>query len=292
MVLTLWCVAVVSLMVILAARVVDEDVESESFRARRFEAREFALTGIAYGRNPKLGDEAGLLHQRRDDGTTLDVFIQSECGRVNINRLLGGKDARPLKELFRLWGADEREASIAVDSLQDWVDKDDLHRSRGAERAQLEGQSDFSIPANRPFKSVEEMAGVRGMDVIARLRPDWAGSFSVHSGAQIDLQGVSVDLLRIFGGVSSSQAEEFVRARNGRDGIAGTADDLKVGSVDEVVSRFGLSEVQAEIFKGNFGVGLEPTRIESIAQIGGVKSQIAVVTIRGQGDTDLSWEER
>lgn len=291
--LTLWCVAIVAVTVVLTARIVDSDVESESARSRRFEARELALTGIAHGGNPKLERDCELFHQRLEDGSQLDVRVTSESARLNINLLLQQPDRLILKGLFKLWEVPPDEARVAIDSLIDWTDRDDLRQLNGAERQDLEGQTDYSLPQNRDFQSISEMRRVRGMDAIARYQPEWPIFFSVFSGERVDIQDVSSDVLCVTAGLSHSQAAQLVKLRNGSDGLPGTDDDLVIQTIDEVIPLLGLNDVQAEALRAGFVVGGEPTRIESTAIVGGTQHRISTVVNRKSAPpARMTWDEQ
>lgn len=291
--LTLWCIAMVAVTVVLTARIVDSDVENESMRTRRFEARELALSGIAHGMNPGLKRDSELFDQKFPDGGALVVRVMSESARLNINLLAKEKGERTLKDLFSLWGVPDDEARIAVDSLADWVDAGDLRRLNGAEKDELQDQTLYSLPQNRDFQSVSEMRRVRGMDSVARYNPDWSEYFSVLSRIPLDIQDAPPDALRVIAGLSGEQAETLVEFRNGGDGLPGTSDDRLIKNLEEVVTRTSLSEAQAEALRAGFQVGAEPTRVESTGKVGGASFRICTVAERSQEKSaPLSWEEQ
>ncbi len=122
-----------------------------------------------------------------------------EASRLNINVLLADRNSQVLDRLFRLWGLSDEEVRIVTDSLGDWVDRDGLPRLNGAEREQLVGQDQYSLPENRNFRSVNEMARVRGMDAVARAKPDWKDYFTVYGNGKIDIQDASADVLEAAG---------------------------------------------------------------------------------------------
>lgn len=289
--LALWCVAVLSITVLSVARMVQNDVEDASRENRRFEARELALTGIALGMNQKIDPWDPLLSQHFSGGAKVRVRLASESARLDINRILREKDHPTLKNLFKLWGAEEQVISATVDSLVDWTDKNDLRLNNGAERDDLAKSPQYSIPANRDFHSVSEMEKVRGMDRIAALKPDWAEYFTVNGSRRIDLQDASIDVLRA-GGLSVEQAKQVDLVRRGADKERQTKDDLKIKNPTEFLRKVGLSELQIQAVQARFGAGVEPTRIESRAEVGGTEYRIVAVASRGGGDNAMiAWEE-
>ncbi len=291
--ITLWCVAILSITIVTVARMVDADVTTESSLARRFEARQLALTGIALGLNPRIERDDPLLNQRLADGSTLNVAITSENARLNINRLLTRRTDQTLARLFEFWEVPDRESRVIIDSLRDWTDEDELRSLNGAEREDLAGQDVYSLPLNRPFHSVEEMAKVRGMDVIDAGLPRWRENFSVYSTGRLDIQDVDPELARAIAGFTTVQADMLVELRNGSDGVPNTEDDFLIKDLAELVPRLGLSSAQGQLLQDVFSVGGEPSRIVSTADVGGSSYRIEVVINRGaEGERNyLSWEE-
>ncbi len=60
------------------------------------------------------------------------------------------------------------------------------------------------------------MARVRGMDAVARAKPDWKDYFTVYGNGKIDIQDASADVLEA-AGLTSTQAEAIIEVRNGGD---------------------------------------------------------------------------
>ena len=290
--LAIWCVTVLSITVLAVARMVQNDVEDASLQNRRFEARELALTGIAYGMHPKIEAWDPLLNQKLAGNRELRVRIISESSRLDINRMLREKDHPTLKKLFEIWGAKQDVVSAAIDSMVDWTDPNDLRSNNGAEKDDLFNKPQYSIPANRDFHSVSEMEKVRGMDGIAKLKPNWAEYFTVNGSRRIDIQDASIDLMRA-GGLSEDQARQVDMVRRGADHEMQTKDDYKIKNLSEFLRRVGLSDLQLQSVQSRLGSGLSPTRIESRARVGGTEYRIVVVSARGAGENSLiSWEEQ
>jgi len=294
--LSLWCVAVLSITVLAVARMVLADVDDAGLRNRRFEARELALTGLAYGMHPKIEVWDPLLDQHFPDGSRLRVRVTSEGSRFDINRLLKERGQRTLRKLFEIWEVPRTAIPIAVDSMVDWTDPDDLKSLNGAEREQLEKQSQYSLPANRDFRSLAEMEKVRGMDVVAAAKPDWVKYFTVHGGRTLDLQEAEIDVMRAAGGVSREQGQQIDLARLGPDRLPQTRDDVKIKSVGDFLGKIGLPDMVRDAMASKFSAGRGPTRIESKATVGGTDYTVTVVMMRagsGGGEpTMLDWEER
>lgn len=293
MILTLWCVAVLSITVIAVARMVERDVQVEGVQNRRFEARELALTGIAYGFEKKIMRWDSLLNQKLPDGSELHVREVSEASRLDINQMLREPEQLTLHRLFRIWGLEPDEIGMVIDSLVDWVDSDDFRMLNGAEKDDLANQNLYTIPANRDFYSVDEMERVRGMDLIAARKPDWRETFTVHGGRRVDIQDASLEILEVVGGMSPDMAIAIDQLRRGADGEPYTRDDFKIQDVGAVFDQLGFRGQQAEIAARRFGPASEPTRVESTAIVGGTPYRItAVVNRDARGDDGLIlWQE-
>lgn len=293
--LSLWCVAVLSITVLAIAKMVLADIDDAGLQNRRFEGRELALTGLAYGLHPKIEPWDPLLDQQFPDGRKLKVRVTSEGAKLDINRQLREKGQPTLRRLFTNWGLTSPEISTVIDSLIDWIDPDDQALLNGAERAQLEKEPQYSLPANRDFRSVGEMEKVRGMDLVAAAKPDWAKFFTVYGGRRIDLQEASIDVMRAVAGLTFEQAQQIDEARRGADHLPQTRDDLKIKNVGKFLDAMGLPPAQRNLALTKFTAGTGPTRIESKATIGRTDYTVSVVVSRGANGGDgalMDWSER
>lgn len=79
-------------------------------------------------------------------------------GRLNVNRV----EPELLANLAQLTGLDRSTAEQITDAILDWIDADDLHRGRGAERSWYE-RRDLPPPRNTPILQLEELLLVKGM---------------------------------------------------------------------------------------------------------------------------------
>lgn len=290
--LVLWAVFVLTTVLIVTLSLVDFEIDLESVASKRFRARQVALTGLAYASHPHIERGDPLLWQEWPDGTKLEVDIESEDARLNINRVLGRGNTASLVKLFRFWGISERDASVAADSLKDWVDGDDFRGLNGAERGDLPAGSPYSRPENRPFQTVAEMRAVRGMDVIASVKPDWENFFSVNSSGSLNLRDAPADFLQVFGLLDASQAEEIVSFRKGEDGKAGSGDDPKLDSVEAVGAIVSLSESQLAALQAAFSGGSGVRRIVSRGYCGAVVCEISAVGNGNPGQGYMAWVEK
>jgi general secretion pathway protein K len=98
----------------------------------------------------------------REDSLGTGVFrfrLIDESGKININRV--NEDL--LRRVFTNLGVDASVRDILVDSIMDWRDPDDLHRTNGAEKDYYLALSPSYTPKNGALDSVEDMLWIRGM---------------------------------------------------------------------------------------------------------------------------------
>jgi general secretion pathway protein K len=163
-------------------------------------------------REEKLG--AGTYRQR----------LMDEGGKVNLNRA----DETMLRGVFMNLGIEEPRRSILIDSILDWRDPDDLHRTNGAE-------SDYYLSLPRPytakngaFDSVEDLLWVRGVTSAlfygdfedeqrgpAQDRPvGLRAIFTIDSPIdRVNLRTASAEVIHAVGGVPLERARAFVEDR-------------------------------------------------------------------------------
>ena len=86
--------------------------------------------------------------------------IQDENGKININTASRDVLTKALAANGLSLGSDR---DTIVDSILDWIDKDDRHRINGAESDYYRGLSPAYSAKNGPLDSVEELLRVRGV---------------------------------------------------------------------------------------------------------------------------------
>ncbi|WP_287926516.1 type II secretion system protein GspK [Diaphorobacter sp.] len=109
------------------------------------------------------------------DDTEIRVSMRDEAAKIDLNTA----NDTLLKSLLQSAGLSEEDANQLLDAILDWRDADDLARPQGAERDRYEAQGLPYIPPNAPFRTVEELQQVIGINpgLYRRL----AGALTVHS---------------------------------------------------------------------------------------------------------------
>jgi general secretion pathway protein K len=87
------------------------------------------------------------------------ISIRNEAGKVDINTI----PELILRNLLRNSGLDLDKVDIAVDSLMDWKDPDDLHRLHGAEDDYYMSLPNPYKTKNAAFETLDELLLVKGI---------------------------------------------------------------------------------------------------------------------------------
>lgn len=294
--LVLWAIAVLSFAVLWVADLVGLELESGAAGAKRLAARQIALSGVALGLHPQVTrEDVALLNQDLDDGGKLRVRIRGEGARFNINALLAEQDRITLKNLFILWGLSNDEADVLFDRLTDWVDDDAGRQLNGAERADYEAMGIVDAPADRPFRSVDEMGRVLGMEVLAERNPAWREAFTVFGDGAIDVNEAGPDVLQAVTGLTPEMVGDILRLRRGGDEIEPSEDDVRFESVEQLGGWLQTSPLPPDRVAARLTTESAVKRIDSRGLVDDCEVLISVVTASGDGGQAteyLLWEER
>jgi hypothetical protein len=292
----LWAIAVLSFAVLWVSDLVGVELESGAAGAKRLAARQIALSGVAFGLHPQVTrEDVALLNQDLDDGGKLRVRIRGEGARFNINALLAEQDRITLKNLFILWGLSSDEADVLFDRLTDWVDDDAGRELNGAERADYEAMGIVDAPANRPFRSVDEMGRVMGMEVLAERNPGWREAFTVFGDGRIDVNEAGPDVLQAVTGLTPEMVGDILRLRRGGDEIEPSEDDVRFESVEQLGGWLQTSPLPPDRVTARLTTESAVKRIDSRGLVDDCEVLISVVTAAGDGGQPteyLLWEER
>ncbi|HSJ03190.1 MAG TPA: hypothetical protein VK956_12090, partial [Verrucomicrobium sp.] len=192
--------------------------------------------------------------------------------------------------LFILWKLSPEEANVAADSLADWVDTDDNLRSQGAESDYYQSKGFAEFPRQQGFTALEEMLLVRGMDAVERAKPDWRNYFSIYGDGVIDLNNAPAEILMAVTDSEESSAENLIRERNGPDGIAGTEDDVTVGTA-KAQQLLGMDAGAVSSLSTLLTTEHLTRRVESTGRVGEETYKIIVIA-RRQEDGSLNYLAR
>ena len=295
--LVLWAITVISFAVLWAANVVNLELETTISDSAGLRARQIAVSGVALGVHPQVKrEDTELLNRDFGAGERMEVRIRGEGARFNINQLIQQQDRITMLNLLTLWGLTPDEANALIDKWKDWTDEDEFRTGfGGAERGDYEALGIANAPANRPFRSVSEMARVLGMEQVATLKPDWADSFTIFGDGKIDVNEADAGVLQAATGIVPEMVEGILQQRRGPDGIEPSEDDFRFEDVSQLAGWLAGSMLPPEQVLAKLSTESSVKRIDSRGIVGERSRLISVVAASGDGGdgtTYLLWEEK
>ncbi len=278
LVAVLTLIAILGIASLAAIRVISFDMELATAKVHGSRARQIAEMGIAIGSNPVVKRSDPLLKQFNEEtGEGFDVRVISEGGRFNINAIILREDKELFRTMFIDWGLDLDTAQAIADALADWIDADDEVSLNGAEVDWYEEQGRLNQPFNRPFYHIDEVALVRGMNLVEAVKPDWRDWFTIWSAGALDINEARAELIAAAADVSLEQATIIPETVAGPDGIRDTTDDVPFQDVNAALALLGVdASIRPDIVQ-RFNVNDTTTRIESTGYAAGAKRRINVI---------------
>lgn len=285
--LMVWAVLLMSITVMGVVEYISYSLDEATLASAEFRALHLAESGLAVGLHPNARRNDVVLKQKVGPDSGFDVVINYEGARIPINFITDDRLREAVYNLFIYWGLNTDEATIAADSLADWVDRDTDARPNGAEAEYYESFGIYDIPRQQGFLSVEEMIQVRGMGIVDQLKADWREYFSVYGDGTIDLRTAFKDVLIAVTQASEADVDRYIRERDGSDGIPGTEDDRRIRD-SESFQILGLSGAEASGLSGILNDDDLVRRITSTGYVADKRAQIVVIARRGD-DRSLTY---
>jgi general secretion pathway protein K len=234
------------------------------------------------GNKPKDIFDAGWREESLGSGT-YRVRLVDESGKINLNRT----DENALRRVFSNLGVEEPLMGVLIDSIMDWRDQDDLHRTNGAENDYYQSLSAAYTAKNGPFDSIEDLLWVKG--VTAKLYYGEASSgtsdrdlprvglreiFSVDSPIdRVNLRTAAARGIHALLGIPLEKSQAFVdeRTKLGDKTLTDLLPLLGVGSGDAALQMFifanpSVITVEAE---GYPSASRQPRRVKGVIRVGG-----------------------
>lgn len=254
-------------------------VLEEIEHSKAFEAHLLAESGLVLATHPAVQPHDPLLHTQVSAVKRYDVSITTEGARLAVNQLPQREflvDA--CKRLFFLWGLDAEKAAVAAESLRDWIDGDDKEMPFGAEELyyMLRGRPDY--PKNRPFRHLDEMLLVRGMEEVALLQPDWREFFTLQGDGTIDVNRAPSVLIEVVCDVPPELAYELIVKRSGPDLLEVTEDDTPFEDLDDVQEVLALEDREFAPLRERLTLQHPIRRIESTGRAGDFARVLTLIT--------------
>lgn len=273
-----WMITVMGMVVLAGTKALDADTRgTRELRGRTF-AKRLAQMGLEVARHPAVKIDDPLLHYTLPDGSGYDVRLTTEEARLNINVLLASGDKVLLPRLFATWGLNPEAASSVIDCLRDWIDEDDRSGLQGAEKRDYQKAGFNGLPYNRPFREIDEMLLVRGMDLVNELRPDWREWFTVLGDGRLDVNQARPELIALLANVPVERVMPLITFRAGKDGAQNTRDDNRLGSPVQVAQLLGVYQPQTVELLTRWVQFAGPIkRLESTGRSGDIRRRLVLI---------------
>ncbi len=278
LILVFWCLLLLGMAVFGVVEMVELSVEHTSHEELALDARGLALSGLALGLNPQLLKDDPLFFQKPAEGRQFKVAIASEGARLNLNYVLLSGHREILENLFTQWGLKVDQADHVADCLYDWVTPGDLRSLNGAKTADYARANLPQRPTYKPFDSFDEVKLVMGVDLLDKVRPDWEDSLTLWSGGPLNVNEAPPELIAAVFSLDPKWVALFTGTRNGRDGIAGTADDVSVPDAKTFQAELGIGDLAMKTLGNQITFSDPNRRVESVGQAQGTQVMISVVT--------------
>jgi general secretion pathway protein K len=140
-------------------------------------------------------------------------------------------DTYVLKRLLQVDGVKPGEADVAVDSLLDWIDEDDLKRLNGAEKYYYRSERSLAYqPRNSRFiQTISELELIRGFrgTIFDQVKDEIIDS----GGAKFNINTVDTQLLAALLDIDLESANRLVAVRE-KNGVLSNADLIAIGRND------------------------------------------------------------
>jgi len=276
--LVLWALLILGMAVFSVVELVDLSVDHTSYQERSLDARGLALSGLALGLNPQLLKDDPLLTQTAGPDRMFKATFGSEGARLNLNYVLLSKNKQILINLFTQWGIPLPQATHVVDCMYDWVTPGDLKSLDGAKAQDYVNAQLPQVPTYAPFDSFDEVALVMDFSIVQKARPNWQDSFTLWSTGPLNVNEAPPELIAAVFSLDPQRVAMWTSARNGRDGIPGTADDVPVNSMTTFAGELGISQTQQTSLSNQIDFSDANRRVDSVGISQGAQVKISVVT--------------
>jgi general secretion pathway protein K len=214
------------------------------------------------------------------------VRLIDEGGKININRV----NDETLRRVLANLGIDDARRDILVDSIMDWRDPDDLHRTNGAESDYSASLSPAYTPKNGPLDSVEELLWIRGMTpglffgsaeekgqpADNRRRVALREIFTVESPIdRVNLRTASAEVIHALMGIPLEKCQSFIEERKklSEKTLGDLLPLLGISSGDAALQMFIFTNpsVVAVEAEGRLEDSRLPRRVKGIVRLGGAQ---------------------
>ena len=254
------------------------------------------------GRTNDLVSTLSLKGNKHDLGE-FDVSVIDLDRKININAVAGNKLV--MQEALSLIGIEDGAlTSTIIDSVIDWIDRDDANGVSGAESSDYTSTQNPGYPPyfakNGPIDDMSEMLMIRGVTpniywgskggAFSTLRKRRSGFeepiynmglvdiFTAISGGKVNGHTVDDNVLQALPGIDAILAGEIIKLRKGPDGQDGSLDDLDINTV---INLLPLPQEMKGMLMQQFVPRSMMWEVTVDARIGNIRKRYVAILRRG-----------
>ncbi|MFZ2312918.1 MAG: type II secretion system protein GspK [Methylobacter sp.] len=150
----------------------------------------------------------GSIYQIDYTDSIVRIRLLSETGKIDLN----SADQTQLQGLMAYAPVEEALQTKLVNAIIDWRDEDDLVSLEGAEKEEYKEEGLSYQPPNKPFKSIEELQMVLGMN--EQIFKWIENLVTVYSGQpKVDVTQASKEVLQVLPEIDAGLIEGYILAR-------------------------------------------------------------------------------
>jgi type II secretory pathway component PulK len=233
--------------------------------------------------------------------------------KANINTANGPE----IQQVLTVMGVDASEISVVADSIQDWIDPDDLPRVAGAENDYYQGLDPPYYAKNAPIDDISELLHVRG--ILDHPEIYWGGCATNQSGAtfqhklgfggspgnnpcypfglkdvftpisngRINVNTADANVLQMILGGDAAAADNIIKLRAGLDGVDGTEDDTPISNPGAALQTAGVNPAFAQQAGNLLTTRSSTFEVHVTAQIGSAPPRTYVAILFRNSPVDI-----
>jgi len=249
-----------------------------------------ALSSTRSG-DPWLGVDSIYSGPMYVDSMEVDATLLDLGRRLNINDLTEDQ----FRTFFGYVLNDYTTADHLAQTIMDWEDVDDIPRPNGDEKEGYIKKGLLTLPANGPFRSVDELLHVEGMtpDIYAAVAP----YFTVYGSGIVNINTAPVPVLRAIPGMTDQILANILNQRSR---------GLRISSIAQVVPGYtptrgrgaanGLATmagIQQQQLANAMTVDTREILVTLVARAGpqAQPTKVFALFTRSGTTTNISWEQ-
>lgn len=142
------------------------------------------------------------------DSMQVDVQARDLGEKLNVNQLTENQ----LQAFFSFVLGDYSKSTQLAQSILDWRDADSIPRPNGAERDGYIKAKMLALPANGPFREIEELSNVMGMtpEIYAKVVP----YLTTRGAGLVNINTAPIPVLRALPGMTDATINMIVQQRS------------------------------------------------------------------------------